>query len=72
MHLIWTLNLWILKKEKYYNDLVYRGLCLSKVTGNLAFQITVSCPVLPVEIALSDIGIAYSKEILSTLKDFPL
>lgn len=52
MQLLWTLNLWILKKDKYYNDLHHRGLCLSKVAGNLAFKIAVSSPILPGETGL--------------------
>lgn len=46
--------------------MAYIGLCLSKITGNLVSQITVSCSILPIETGVSDIATVYSKEILST------
>lgn len=45
---------------------------LIKGYSNLVFQITISSPILPGEIGLSDILIVYSKEILSTLKSFSI
>lgn len=45
---------------------------LIKGYSNLVFQITISSPILPGEIGLSDILLVYSKEILSTLKSFSI
>lgn len=71
MQQIWTLNLQILKIERYYNDRLYRTM-LTMITGNLVSQTAVSCSTVPVEKGVSDTVMVYYKEILSTLRGFSI